>query len=79
VIKTVGVSEDPKIQYSQISDVLYFLFDKEASIGNRTEEATPGINLDYDETGKLIGVEVLNASLVLKEFIRKSHSAITMK
>lgn len=79
MIKTVGISDDPNIQYSHVSDVLYFLFDRRAMLGEHVEEATPGINLDYDENGKLVGVEVLNASQVLREFIRKSYSTITMK
>ncbi len=49
-----------KIEYDREVDALYIrLQDK---IVNRTTEINEGLNLDFDENGKLIGLEVLGAS-----------------
>ncbi len=76
-MKTVTLKEDPHIHYSRVSDVLYLLFGEE----NKEElsQFIPGINLDYNDEGKLVGVEVLNASKLLKEFIKKSNASISIR
>jgi len=78
-MKAVEFEAEKRIHYSRISDVLYFLFDDHARVGDHVEEAMPGVNLDYDEQGKLVGVEVLNASKLLKEFIKKIHTSVEIK
>lgn len=78
-MRAVEFEAEKRIHYSRISDVLYFLFDERAQLGDHIEEAMPGVNLDYDEQGKLIGVEILNASKVLKEFIKKMSSSVEVK
>lgn len=75
-MKTVGVKEDPRIHYSRVSDVLYLLFDEAGR--DELGELMSAINLDYDDNGQLIGVEVLNASQLLKEFIKKSNASISV-
>ncbi|GEM_PF-2515448 len=55
---------NPKVTYDEEADVLYIAREgKEA----RVEEVSPGVNLEFDAQGELIGIEVLRASVMLKE------------
>jgi len=49
-----------KVTYDTDVDVLRMLF-RNAPI-EESDEDTPGIILDYDKEGNLVGLEVLNAS-----------------
>jgi len=53
-----------RVTYDPDADVLYL-----ARPGTEEQrvEGAPGVNLELDEKGELIGVEVLNASQLLKE------------
>ncbi|HEY4695066.1 MAG TPA: DUF2283 domain-containing protein [Candidatus Nanoarchaeia archaeon] len=53
----------PKISYDKKADVLYF-FLKEGS-EEEYKEIAPGVGLELDKKGALLGVEILNASKVL--------------
>ena len=49
-----------KIEYDPVVDALYVrLSDSKIS---ESEQVQPGIVLDFDEAGKVVAVEVLNAS-----------------
>ena len=52
-----------KISYDKKADVLYF-FLKEGS-EEQYKEIAPGVGLELDKKGDLLGVEILNASKVL--------------
>ena len=49
-----------KVHFDRESDALYFRLDDSKII--ESEEVQPGIILDFDENGKVAGVEVLDAS-----------------
>ena len=49
-----------KVTYDPEVDVLRILF-RDAPI-DESDEAKPGIILDYDKDGNIVGLEVLNAS-----------------
>jgi len=54
----------PTAHYDPQSDVLYFLVrDGEE---DRFEEVAEGVNVELDEEGQLLGVEILNASRFLR-------------
>ncbi len=55
-----------KVHYDPEVDVLYL-----ARAGQEEEvvEVYPGLNLELDASGELIGVEILKASRLLKEVI----------
>jgi uncharacterized protein YuzE len=59
--------------YDRKADVLYLLVKK----GKEEEvvEVSPGVNVELDGQGKLLGVEILNASAAVKPIISatKSH------
>ena len=49
-----------KIEYDKEVDALYIrIQEKHVS---RTQEVSDGVNLDFDEQGRLIGLEVLGAA-----------------
>ena len=49
-----------KIKYDKDSDILYISFSN-AKV-EESDEEKPGLILDYDQQGSIIGIEVLNAS-----------------
>jgi uncharacterized protein YuzE len=49
-----------KVKYDQAVDVLTIRF-SEASV-EESDEEKPGMILDYDKDGKIVGLEILNAS-----------------
>ena len=58
------------INYDAASDVLYLGLRR--GLEEEFVEVAPGINVELDENGEVIGVEVLNASKVLKPAFRVS-------
>ena len=55
-----------RVTYDPDADVLYLA---RPGTEEHVVEVAPGVNLEMDEKGELIGVEVLNASRVLKEVV----------
>jgi len=56
------------INYDQKSDVLYIGVKR--GIEEDFIEISPGINIELDSKGQVIGIEILNASKVLKSVIK---------
>lgn len=53
-----------KLKYDKEVDVLYILFsDKKIK---ESDEGKPGIIIDYDKEGSIVGIEVLEASKRMK-------------
>ncbi len=55
-----------KLSYDKESDALYFSLDETAEI-SETEEVKPGVILDLDKKGNVLGVEILNVSKITSE------------
>ena len=51
-----------KTSYDPEADALFVWFGPEESKSAGTQEVAPGIMLDFDETGRVIGIEVLDVS-----------------
>jgi uncharacterized protein YuzE len=49
-----------RTSYDPEADAMFLWFGPEGARSARTEEVAPGILLDYDENGRVIGVEVLD-------------------
>jgi len=49
-----------KVKYNKEADVLYFELSQQAV--RESDEDKPGIIMDYDEEGNIVGIEILNAS-----------------
>ena len=62
-----NLMEDFKIFYDEEEDILYL-----AKEGEEKEvvELSPGVNVELDDSGKLIGVEVFKASRLFKDIIK---------
>jgi uncharacterized protein YuzE len=58
-----------KLEYDKEADAAYVYFEYPIKDGQakRTQEISGNIIADFDENGKLLGVEILNASKVLSK------------
>jgi uncharacterized protein YuzE len=56
------------INYDYESDVLYIAAQKGAE--EEFIEIAPGINVEFDDKGQVIGIEILNASKCLKHIAK---------
>ena len=63
-----------KIHYDEKSDVLYL-----GKEGREEEvvEVAPGLNIELDENGEIIGVEILHASRQLKDVIHPMEKRVS--
>jgi len=55
-----------KIEYDSQRDLLYLWFGTPGEKAARTETVSPGVHADFDRQGRFIGIEVLDASEVLR-------------
>lgn len=53
-----------RLRIDQTSDTLYFRLDEAAII--ESEEVQPGVILDYNEQGQVVGLEILAVSARVK-------------
>lgn len=53
-----------KLKYDKEVDVLYISFSKNKI--KESDEKKPGIILDYDKAGSIVGIEILDASKKMK-------------
>jgi uncharacterized protein YuzE len=51
-----------KTSYDPKADALFIWLGPEGTRSAETREISPGVLLDYDDTGRLIGIEVLDVS-----------------
>jgi len=56
-----------KIEYDSVRDLLYIWFASPGSRAATTETVVPGVHADLDRQGRLIGIEVLDASEVMQQ------------
>ncbi len=59
-----------KIEYDSAHDLMYVWFGTPGTKAARTETMSPGVHADFDAQGKLIGLEVLDASQILGEKVQ---------
>ncbi|MGQ9600072.1 MAG: DUF2283 domain-containing protein [Anaerolineae bacterium] len=59
-----------KIEYDAIRDLLYIWFGTPDEKAARTETVVPGVHADFDREGRLLGIEVLDASEVLRHKVQ---------
>ena len=70
------MSNKPLINYDSESDVLYIAVRE----GKEEEfvEIVPGINIELDDKGEVIGIEILNASEFLKPIAKPLYEHMQM-
>jgi len=68
--KTVPKKEKskPLVKYDPSSDVLYIATRK--GLEEEFTEIAPGVNVEMDSNGNVLGVEILRASQTLKGFLK---------
>ncbi|MEW6718201.1 MAG: DUF2283 domain-containing protein [Chloroflexota bacterium] len=59
-----------KLEYDSIRDLLYIWFATPGKKAARTETVTPGVHADFDRHGRLVGIEVLDASEILQQKVQ---------
>jgi uncharacterized protein YuzE len=58
----------PVVRYDLASAVLYLATRK--GVEEEFTEVAPGVNVELDDKGNVLGVEILNASRTLKGFLK---------
>ena len=53
-----------KVKYDKDVDVLYIVFSEKKI--SESDEDKPGIILDYDKSGTIVGIEILDATKKMK-------------
>lgn len=66
---------DFKVFYDDEEDILFL-----AKEGEEAEvvEISPGVNMELDSSGKLIGVEVFNASMMFKDVLKSMEKKLNV-
>ncbi|MFQ5835571.1 MAG: DUF2283 domain-containing protein [bacterium] len=54
-----------KIEYDPVRDLLYVYFAEPTIKAAETVTIKPGVHADFDRRGKLIGIEVIDASEII--------------
>lgn len=54
-----------RIEYDPIRDLLYIGFSGSGIKTAETKTVAPGVHADFDRAGKLIGIEVIDASEIV--------------
>ena len=59
-----------KIEYDVARDLLYIWFAVPGEKAARTETVAAGVHADFDRHGKLVGIEILDASEILRQKVQ---------
>ena len=54
-----------KVQYDPTRDLLYIYFSEPTAKAAKTVTVEPGVHADFSAAGKLIGIEVIDASEII--------------
>ncbi len=65
-----------KITYDQVVDALTIVFRPDVPV-TESDEAKPGIVLDYDVEGNLVSIEILDASSHMPDVTRMEYELAT--
>ncbi|MBI5055914.1 MAG: DUF2283 domain-containing protein [Nitrospirae bacterium] len=65
--------EDFKVFYDEEEDILYLAKEGEES---EVVEISPGVNMELDSNGNLIGVELFKASRMFKDVIKSMEKKL---
>ena len=55
-----------KVHYDEVQDILHLGREGQE---NEVLELSPGVNIELDDKGKLIGIELFNASLLFRNVL----------
>lgn len=71
-----NMSKKPLVKYDYELDVLYIVAKK--AVEKEFIEVAPGINVELDDKGQVIGIEILNASKCLKPIAKPLYKNMQM-
>jgi len=54
-----------KIEFDSVRDLLYLYFDEPDAKAVETKTISPGVHADFNKDGKLIGIEIIDASEIM--------------
>lgn len=63
-----------KMEYDPVRDLLYLWFGTPGTKSAETKTIKPGVYADFDKEGKLLGIEVLDASTVFQHKVQFEFS-----
>lgn len=64
-------TKSKKLYYDKKTDTLWFLIKSGEEEEHR--EVAPGVSIELDKKGDLLGIEILHASRILKEVTGSEH------
>lgn len=64
-------TKEPLIRYDSKADAIYILTEKGAE--EEVIEMAPGVNLELNERGGVIGIEILNASRLFRDVTKTMY------
>ena len=69
--KDIIIKKEKMVHYDRESDILYFGVQRGAE--EEFVEVAPGVSVELDNKKKVIGIEVLNASQILKPVFSRAY------
>lgn len=63
-----------KMEYDPLRDLLYLWFQSSGTKAARTEVISAGVHADFDREGRLLGIEVLDASELMQQKVQLEWS-----
>lgn len=66
-----------KFEYDHLRDLLYIYFGKPGTKVAKTLTVTPGVHIDIDEKGKLLGIEIIDASEFIGERVEFAFPGVS--
>jgi uncharacterized protein YuzE len=66
-----------KLEYDPVRDLLYIYFAEATTKAAKTVTVVPGVHADFDREGKLIGIEVIDASEIMGRKIEFTLPEVT--
>lgn len=67
-----------RIEYDPERDLLYIMFSVPGVKAAETKTIAPGVHADFDRSGKLIGIEVIDASEIVGKEVEFSLPKLLM-
>lgn len=64
------MNKKPMLNYFEKEDILHILISEEPEYNS--VEISPGMTIEMNDAGEVIGVEILNASLFMRDFVLES-------
>jgi uncharacterized protein YuzE len=59
-----------KVEYDSVRNLLYIWLGLPGERAAKTETVVPGVHADFDRQGRLLGIEVLDVSEVLRHKVQ---------